>query len=245
MKNILIFGASSKIAHCTARLFAAEDSKFFLVARDSAKLDTIAKDLQARGAHEVVTHTADLADTNNHSACIEAAVSAMERIDICLIAHGTLGDQVLCQDNIDETLDQINVNGLSYISLMTRISQQMEKQNCGILAVISSVAGDRGRQSNYVYGSAKALVSAFAEGMAHRFSQSNIRVILIKPGLVDTPMTSDFPKGPIWASAESVATGIYKAIQKPRTTVYLPFFWRYIMLLIKQTPSWVMHKTKL
>lgn len=245
MKNIIIFGATSKIAHCTARLFAAEGDQLFLVARDSKKLELIANDLKARGAKSVVTHTTDLADTTKHSECISFAVKEMGQIDICLIAHGVLSNQAECEEDTNETINQININGLSYISLMSQIGQQMQSQKVGVLAVISSVAGDRGRQSNYVYGAAKSLVSTFAEGMAHRFAQFNIDVILIKPGFVDTPMTAEFPKGPIWASPESVADGIYKAISRPKHVVYLPFFWRYIMLVIKHVPNWLMHKTKL
>ena len=121
----------------------------------------------------------------------------------------------------------------------------MQQQGRGSLAVISSVAGDRGRQSNYVYGAAKSLVSTFAQGMAHRFANSGVNVVLIKPGFVDTPMTAEFDKGPLWASAEQVAQGIVNAINKGKTIQYLPFFWQQIMLLIKFVPTWLMHKTKL
>ncbi len=205
----------------------------------------VADDLTARGASQVVKDVADISATNEHTNLLARATEALGDIDLCLIAHGTLGNQAEAEQNVAEALTQINTNGVSYVSLMTLMANQMEQRGAGTLAVISSVAGDRGRKSNYVYGSAKSLVSAFAQGMAHRFANSAVNVVLIKPGLVDTPMTADFEKGPIWASADSVAAGIVKAIENKSSLKYVPFFWQPIMAIIKFLPNWVIHRTNL
>jgi decaprenylphospho-beta-D-erythro-pentofuranosid-2-ulose 2-reductase len=140
---------------------------------------------------------------------------------------------------------EFNTNGTSTIALMTVAANRFEAQRHGALAVISSVAGDRGRQSNYLYGSAKAAVSAFASGLRQRLAKVGVAVVTIKPGFVDTPMTKDFPKGPLWAKPEAVARGIMRAIDRRRNVVYLPWFWCLIMLIIRHIPESVFKRIKL
>ena len=139
----------------------------------------------------------------------------------------------------------MQTNALSTISLLTIIANRFEANKDGTIAVISSVAGDRGRASNYVYGSAKACLNVYLQGLRHRLSGSGVNVLTVKPGFVDTPMTETFEKGPLWASPEQVAWDIRRAIARRRTVIYTPWFWRWIMLIIRLVPTPVFHRTKL
>ena len=235
--KIAILGATSAIAHETAKYFAKDNAEIFLVGRSEGKLETIANDLKVRGAKRVDTFTSDLANLDLHQALLNETVATLEQIDVLLIAHGTLGDQKLCEQSVAEMLKEFTNNCTSVLSLLTLFANYFEQQKRGTIAVISSVAGDRGRQSNYVYGTAKAAVTAFLQGLRGRLAKSGVHVLTIKPGLIDTPMTADLKKGPLMASARSVGEGIYKAIQHKKEVVYLPAFWLPIMLIVKSIPE--------
>lgn len=237
MKRILIIGATSAIAEQCARIWAAKGDSFHLVARNEQHVQTIAADLKVRGASEVTTYCADLNDIEKHIALLDMAEEALGSVDIVLIAHGTLSNQKKCELSVDKTLAEIKTNALSTISLLTLIANRFEEKSNGTICVISSVAGDRGRASNYVYGSAKAMVTTFLSGLRQRLNNSNIAVVTIKPGFVDTPMTSAFKKGPLWAKPNAVASKIVKAIDKKRSEIYVPVFWLLIMMVIKLIPS--------
>ena len=237
MKGILIIGATSAIAEQCARIWAAKGDALHLVARNEQHIQTIAADLKVRGASEVTTYCADLNDIEKHIALFDMAEEALGSVDIVLIAHGTLSNQKKCELSVDKTLAEIKTNALSTISLLTLIANRFEEKNNGTICVISSVAGDRGRASNYVYGSAKAMVTTFLSGLRQRLNNSNIAVVTIKPGFVDTPMTSAFKKGPLWAKPNAVASKIVKAIEKKRSEIYVPVFWLLIMMVIKLIPS--------
>ena len=164
-------------------------------------------------------------------------MAKLESIDILLIAYGTLGNQELAEQSVAEMLKEFNNNCTSVLSLLTLFANYFEQQKRGTIAVISSVAGDRGRQSNYVYGTAKAAVTAFLQGLRGRLAKSGVNVLTIKPGIIDTPMTANIKKGLLTANAKGVGEGIYKAIQQKKEVVYLPFFWRPIMLIVKSIPE--------
>lgn len=237
MSNILILGATSAIAKQTTRLFAADEHNLYLVSRNKNKLSSMKQDMLVRGAKEVNYESIDLADETQHEELIKRATETMGSIDIVLIAYGTLGKQKTSEKNYANTLKELQINCLSVISILTIIANQFEQQGSGSIAVISSPSGDRGRQSNYVYGTAKGALSIFLQGLRNRLAKSKVHVLTIKPGFVDTPMTKDFKKGLLWVSPESISKGIYTAIKKKREVVYLPFFWRYIMLIIKSIPE--------
>ena len=240
MKNWIVIGATSAIAESVCRLWSVRGYNLFLVGRNQEKLDTVAKDYQVRGASTVYTHLLDVKDHAQHQSCWDAATKAMGKVDGMLIAHGTLPDQKKCEASYDTAFEEISVNGLSVVSLCTIAANELEKQGSGHIAVISSVAGDRGRQSNYVYGAAKGMVSIFLQGLRNRLFKSDVYVTTIKPGFVDTPMTAEFDKGgPLWASPDQVAAGIVSAIDKRRSVVYLPWFWLGIMLIIRGIPEMV------
>lgn len=245
MKRVLILGATSAIAEETARCFAVQGDQLFLAARNAEQLQTMAADLRLRGATEVYTAMFEATDYEAHPKLIETAKTALKGLDVALITHGTLPDQNTCQQSFEQTQAEFTINALSVISLLTLLANHFEETRHGVLGVITSVAGDRGRQSNYVYGSAKGCLNIFLAGLRHRLAKSGVTVLTIKPGFVDTPMTKDFTKGLLWASPATVARDIYRAVEKRRSVIYTPWFWRWIMGVIRLTPSTLFHKTKL
>ncbi len=245
MQKILIIGATSSIAEATARFWAERGEALFLVGRQAPRLEVIAADLRVRGAASVACFAMDACDRSAHAAMLEAAQAAMGGLDVALIAHGSLPDQKACEASVDLTLREIDNNALSVIALATRLGELFAAQGRGSLAVISSVAGDRGRQSYYVYGAAKGMVSLFLQGLRNRLAKKGVQVLTIKPGFVDTPMTAAFAKGALWAKPEAIARGIVKAVDGRRDEVYLPGFWRLIMLLICHIPERLFKKLSL
>ena len=245
MKRILIIGATSAIAEHCARIWAAMGDALHLVARNEQHVQVIASDLKVRGASEVTTYCTDLNDMDKHEELLDVADAVIGSIDVVLIAHGTLSNQKSCEFSVHETLAEIQTNALSTISLLTIIANRFEAKKSGTICVISSVSGDRGRASNYVYGSAKAMVTTFTSGLRQRLHKSNVSVVTVKPGFVDTPMTSEFKKGFLWASPNVVANKIVKAIDKKRAEVYVPSFWFGIMKVISLIPNSIFKMMKL
>lgn len=245
MKKILIIGAGSAIAEATARMFAERGDSLFLVGRKANVLETMCADLKVRGAGAVGMHTLDANDSSAHEAMLQDAQLSLGGLDVVLIAHGTLSDQKKCERSVELTMQEINTNALSAVAILTRVANTFEALEAGTIVVISSVAGDRGRQSNYVYGSAKALVTAFTSGLRQRLFKSGVSVVTIKPGFVDTPMTAAFPKGALWAKPQKIAAGIVSAVDRSGTVLYLPSFWRPIMFIIRCIPESIFRKLKL
>ena len=245
MKKILVIGATSAIARATARLFAEAGDALFLAARNADKLAAIAADMKVRGAIEVHTLEFDAVDYDQHQLLIETAVQTLHGLDVVLIAHGTLPDQKACEQSFDLARREFEINALSTISLLTHLANYFEAKGEGTIAVISSVAGDRGRKSNYVYGSAKGTVTVFLQGLRNRLHKSGVKVLTIKPGFVDTPMTADFQKGWLWASPDSVGLEIIRAVGRDIDVAYVPWFWRPIMGVIALIPESLFKKLSL
>jgi short-subunit dehydrogenase len=245
MRKILILGANSAIAQSVARIFVAKGDALFLVGRNPEKLDILVNDLKTRGGKKVGSLSEDLNHTEKHSEIIQTARTFLGGLDTVLIAHGELGKQEQAQANYEGAIQLLNTNFLSQVSLLTLLANDFEKQKSGTLAVISSVAGDRGRQSNYVYGTAKGAISIFLSGLRNRLFRSNVNVITFKLGFVDTPMTQEFKKGLLWASPDKVGAGIVRSIEKKRSIVYLPGFWFWIMWIIRSIPETIFKKLKL
>ena len=244
MRKILIIGATSAIAEACARRWAARGDALFLLGRDGQRLHAIADDLRIRGAAEVAVTTFDVNDYEAQEAAIEAARVALGGVDIALIAHGTLPDQAACDHDTAQTMAEFQTNATSTLALMQRLAVLFESQGEGQLAVISSVAGDRGRDSNAVYGAAKAAVSTYASALRQRLHRHGITVLTIKPGFVDTPMTAQLRKGALWATPDRIARGIVNAIDRGRSIVYLPWFWRPVMTLIRLLPEFIFRRMK-
>lgn len=237
MQKILIIGATSAIAEAVAQRFAVQGRSLYLLARNQERLHMLAADLKVRGASEVFQSAFDANDFASHAELLRKVVTEMGGLDTVLIAHGTLGEQKACEADVQKTLAELNTNAISVISLLTHLANHFEQQRHGSLAVIGSVAGDRGRQSNYVYGTAKGALGIFLQGLRNRLHKSGVQVLTIKPGFVDTPMTASFAKGPLWATPEKVAAHIEKAIEKKSDVLYTPGFWMLIMLIIKSIPE--------
>lgn len=245
MRRIFIFGATSAISEATARLFAREGHSFFLVARDTLKLNALADDLLVRGAAKVLMDVADALDYGRHQALVQAAFNGLGGLDTALISHGTLPDQKLCEQSSAVALRVFEINALGAVSVLTHIADRFDAQGFGTIAAISSVAGDRGRQSNYVYGASKAALSAYLQGLRNRLHRRGVHVLTIKPGLVDTPMTAAFRKGLLWSSPEQIASGIFQAIKNKKEVAYLPWFWSPVSLAMRLLPESVFKRMSL
>jgi len=245
VNSILIFGATSAIATAVARIYADRGTSLFLVGRREEALEAVRDDLVTRGAEEVAIAVADLDKCDEHPALLMEAVAFLGEIDMALIAHGILGDQHACENDWNVAADSLQTNFISAASLLTHLGNHMAERGKGTIAVISSVAGDRGRGSNYVYGTAKAATTAFAQGLRNRLYKKDVHVLTVKPGFVATPMTAHLKQGPLFATPEQVAKGIVRAIAKRRDVVYLPWFWRPIMTIIRLIPEAVFKRLSL
>ena len=237
MKTILIIGAASAIAEETAKLYAARGYRLVLWGRNTDRLESIAKNLKVLGAQDVQSFEIDLDQCEKHAALFEKTLAKADAIDVALLAHGNLPSQEEVQASYEAMRPSLQTNFLSYTSLLTVLAGYFETRKQGVLAAITSVAADRGRKSLYVYGAAKAGTSAFVDGLRGRLVASGVHVINIKPGMVDTPMTSHLKKGVLFASPQRVAQGIVKAIRKKKSTAYIPGYWRLVMFLINCIPE--------
>jgi decaprenylphospho-beta-D-erythro-pentofuranosid-2-ulose 2-reductase len=243
--GVVIMGATSAIASACARKWAEKGARFFLVGRNSEKLQQVSSDLVARGASAVTTHLLDFNQFAGHHGMLDACYGALGQIDIALIAHGSWPDQKACERDADLALREFSNNALSVISLLTQLANRMQAHGSGTIAVISSVAGDRGRSSNYLYGSAKAAVSTFSEGLRTRLCRSGVHVLTVKPGLVDTPMIQgrSLPKFLV-ATPEKVARDIVRAVACKKNAIYTPSFWAAIMMIVRCLPFPIFKRIK-
>ena len=245
MRRIVIFGGTSAIAEATAREFAQRGDAIFLIGRSRERLDAIARDLKIRGASQVGFASQDLRELARFEGLLDEAQSTLGGLDAALIAHGTLPDQAACESSVDTLVDQLQTNAISVMALCTLLANRFAAQKRGVIAVISSVAGDRGRRSNYAYGSAKAAVTAFTSGLRQRLLPLGVFVVTIKPGFVDTPMTAAFQKGALWATPAAVAKQIAAAMIRGTPVIYTPGFWRPIMFVIRSVPEFVFRRLSL
>jgi decaprenylphospho-beta-D-erythro-pentofuranosid-2-ulose 2-reductase len=244
MLRIAILGASSAIAEQCARVWAPRGARFVLVGRRQDLLRSIAADLTVRGAETVECDVADLSALASLPATVKRVHSALGAIDIVLIAQGSLTDEVRAASDSEYLRAELDLNSIGPAVLMNEFAVILSRQGFGTLAVMSSVAGDRGRAMNGTYGSAKAMVTAFASALRQRVSPDGVTVLTIKPGSVDTPMTSDRPKGLLWSSAEHVARDIVAAIDAKKLVLYTPTYWRLVMLTISMIPERLFKRLK-
>ena len=245
MTRIIVLGALSDIAEATCRLYAAEEAKLVLAGRDRKRLESVAADLRVRGAAEVEVASGDLAKIDPEKSLADWGAK-LGGVDIILLAYGALGDQRDVERDLGAAATLIDVNFKSAALWCLAAANELEAQRHGALVVIGSVAGDRGRQSNYLYGATKAGLGILVQGIAHRLAPSGARAVLIKPGFVDTAMTAHIEKkGALWSSPEKVAALIRKAAASGRPIAYVPGYWRLIMTVIKSVPAQIFHRTKL
>jgi decaprenylphospho-beta-D-erythro-pentofuranosid-2-ulose 2-reductase len=237
VKRILIVGATSAIAEATARRFAARGDSLFLVGRNALALQAIADDLRLRGAAEAASAVFDAREPETFAPILAAAVVRLGGLDAALIAHGSLSNQGVCEASVEALREEFVINTLSVITISLLLSRHFTSQGQGVIAAISSVAGDRGRKSNYIYGASKAAVSTFLSGLRQQLYASGVRVVTIKPGFVDTPMTAAFKKGALWATPAQVARDIVRGMDRGTPVLYTPWFWRPIMAVVRFVPE--------
>lgn len=240
MTTICVIGATSAIATaCVERFIETENSvKCVLLGRNTIKLEALTSRFLQKGAKAATFHTLDIAQIDQHEGAIESSVKDFGIFDIVIVAHATTPDQIACEEDANVALEAIFINGSSVISLLTRITAKEFVREGGTIAVISSVAGDRGRRSNYVYGSAKSMLTAFSSGLRSRLLDKNINVLTVKPGYVDTPLNDgiELPKLLV-VSPEYAGRKIVSAIARRRSVKYVPFFWYFIMGVIRVIPE--------
>jgi len=242
-QTILILGASSAIAQATARQLATSKTHFLLVGRDEERLHSIANDLEQRTRCKAEIFATQLIDTSQHGKLMDQAVKVLgTKIDFTLIAYGTLPDQDTTQDDPETTLESFQVNFNSPASLLTHLASHYQKQQSGTIAVITSVAADRGRKTLYTYCAAKAALSSLTDGIRGRLFSHNVQVLNIKPGVIDTPMTAHLKKGLLASTPEKVAKDIEKAIEKGKDILYTPRRWLLIMFIIRHIPEKIFKK---
>ncbi len=244
-QRIVVLGATSKIAQEIARLAAADRKQFLLVGRRPGRLATVAGDLAARGAAAVDCVSADLADIASHPALVEEVLAKMPDFDTIVLAYGTLGEQARAENSAEYAFSELTTNFTSAVSLLTRFSTLLMPRRAGCIAVITSVAGDRARRSNYIYGTAKGALALFTQGLRAKLFSAGIRVLTIKPGPVATPMTANLPARSKFANPETVARTIYRELEDGhRDILYVPGYWRWVMLAIRHIPESIGKKLK-
>jgi decaprenylphospho-beta-D-erythro-pentofuranosid-2-ulose 2-reductase len=245
MNKCIIFGATSTIIQKLTTMLIADYQSFSLVARSSEKLEVVKNDLIARGAKEVHIYQCDFSNSTNIDSLLVQLDMVKSTYDLVIMGQGVLPDQKTCSENYNDFLRQFQTNFLSMVHITTSLVPKMKERKQGKLVYIGSVAGDRGRKSNYAYGTAKASLETFTQGLRNELNDYRIQVTLIKPGFVDTAMTANLKKGMLFASAEKVADGIYHAISSNKDTVYLPSFWMLIMFIIRNIPEAIFKKLSL
>ena len=243
--RVLVLGATSSIAIATCRMLAERGASLYLVARNEDKLAIVEGDFRTRGAKFVESRVLNLDDTAKHPAMLQQAIDALGGIDLAYLAHGVLGDQAAAEEDFVVANAILQTNFISAVSLCTWLANYFVRQRAGTLAVISSVAGDRGRKSNYVYGASKGALNIFLAGLRNRVDREGVNVITIKPGPTLTPMTAHMPNSQKFATPEKVASDILAAVESRKDVVYSPGIWAIIMFVIRSIPESIFKKLNL
>jgi short-subunit dehydrogenase len=245
MKHVLIVGATSDMAAACARQFAAKGIHLVLAGRNEEVLNRLAQELRETYPVQVRTLGFDALHFKSHPDFFRKAVDAFGSLDGVLIAHGYLGEQKRAERDWEEARKILDTNFTSVVSVANLAAAYFERKKAGFICCFSSVAGDRGRQSNYLYGSAKGGLSVYLQGLRNRLCKSGVHVLTVKPGFVATKMTAGMDGMFLVAQPERIARSLYTAIKRKRNVVYLPWFWREIMWIIKAIPEWLFKRMNL
>jgi decaprenylphospho-beta-D-erythro-pentofuranosid-2-ulose 2-reductase len=237
MMRTLLIGGTSAIGEQVARHLAVVKGSLCLTARDTGRLVAIAADLGVRGAVQVEIDRVDITDMADLDGLVSRAAESLGGLDTLIFVAGLLPDQAEVNRDPSRLRETMEVNAISAMVVLNEAAAFFEQQGHGRIVAIGSVAGDRGRATNYAYGAAKGALEIFMSGLRQRLHKSGVKVLLVKPGFVDTPMTADFKKGPLWASPERVARDIVRAMERGRSVIYTPWYWRWIMLIIRHIPE--------
>jgi len=237
MAKVLILGATSPIARSIAARFGADGSQLYIAARDAVEAERIAADVTVRTGARAIAGAFDAARFASHADFIRRAIEALGGLDGIVVCFGTLGDEAAAQTDPDAALATLHQNFTGAVSLITLAARHLEEQRSGFIIVIGSVAGDRGRARNYVYGAAKGALAIFAQGLRGRLASAGVHVMTVKLGTVDTRMTWG-REGALLTVAPSIAADrIYAAWRRGAEVVYVPWFWRPIMGTLKLLPE--------
>jgi short-subunit dehydrogenase len=246
MKTVLILGANSAMARALARKLAGPQTHLILAGRNLKELELSAADLEIRThAPQPLVAAFNALDLDSHEDFLKTMLEKIPSLDEVYLFFGQMAEQAEAQKDFQMVHEMLMANYVGAVSILERIAGRMEAQKRGLIVGVSSVAGDRGRQSNYLYGSSKAGLTAYLQGLRNRLAHSNVRVLTVKPGMVDTPMTSHMKKGLLFSKPEQIAQGILAAVRKGKDVVYLPWYWRWIMLIIRSIPEPVFKKMKM
>lgn len=243
--RVLVLGSSSAIAEQIGRLLASVGTIFYLTARNIDRLEAVAADLRVRGAVRVETARLDVTDVSALTGLVSDVSEELGGLDTVIVAAGLLPDQARVNNDSDLLRGTMEVNAVSAMVVLNEAAALFEQQSHGQIVAIGSVAGDRGRATNAAYGAAKGALEIFMSGLRQRLHKSGVQVLLVKPGFVDTPMTADFTKGPLWASPKRAAKDIVRAMEKGRSVIYTPWYWRWIMLVIRYFPESIFVRLRL
>jgi decaprenylphospho-beta-D-erythro-pentofuranosid-2-ulose 2-reductase len=244
--SLLVLGANSLIAQAAASKFAEAGHEIIFAGRHTEEIAKLANDFQIR--YKVTSSAVhfDGLDYQSHKKFLEDVLAKTPDLNYVLIAFGYLGTQDKAQSDFNEAHKIIDTNYTGVVSITELIAAEFESRKKGNIALISSVAGDRGRQSNYMYGSAKAALTAYSSGLRSRMLRSGVSVLTVKPGFVNTPMTYGMPlPKPLVASPQKVGGDIYKAMVSGKSILYTPFYWRFIMMIVKSIPEFIFKKLKI
>jgi len=236
-RRVLVLGASSGIAQAVIRRLASQGAQLFLVARSAERLAAVAADARVRGAKEVLTHPQDLDDVDAHPSLLDRAFAALGTVDLTFVAYGVLGTSEDCERDIALTQRVLLTDFAAPALFCQALAMRLVGQGTGTLAVLGSVAGDRGRKSNYAYGGAKGGLAVFLAGLRQRLYRHGVHVLTVKPGWVDTPMTASLRKNALYAKPDRVAGDILRAVEEGEDILYTPGFWRLVMGIVKAIPE--------
>lgn len=238
-KNIIILGATSAIAEAYGRAVLDEETSFLLVGRNKDKIEKIKNDYIARGAKSVKDYILDFSKISTFEHFFDFIRSDFSDFNEVLFAYATLPNQEDLFFNSKALQEELSLNVVSPFIMLTNIANFLKQKGEGQIIGISSVAGDRGRKANFIYGSTKSALTTYLAGLRNYLFDYNVRVLTVKPGFVDTPMTDGMEKGALFVKPEVIAEGIVKAVRSGKDQVYLPWFWKYIMLIIKYIPEFI------
>lgn len=246
-KRVVIIGATSTIAtHCARMWVQREPIDLILVGRNKEKTEHVARDLRVRSPQsEISVMLSNFHGAGNIQSIVSEIVS-QRAVDLVMIAQGSLSDQIMCQSELALCEEALQVNALSPVLFAEAFADHFQSKNSGTLIVIGSVAGDRGRKSNYIYGAAKGLITRYMQGLEHRFFGSNVKIVLVRPGPTDTPMTRQLKEsGMALASVDEVARTIVGHVDRGVTDIYVPVKWKWIMLIITHLPKFIFNRLKI
>lgn len=240
--NVVVFGGTSAIAEALCLRLAQRIASLTLIARNEEKLSTVVERISRRYSGSIRCVIADLRELGQHVTLVRTVLGGLESVDYIVLAHGVLPDQEELNTDYEQAMELFTLNATAMISLTELCTRHLEGQGHGTIAVLSSVAGERGRKRMIVYSAAKSAVSTYCEGLRLRALDHGVHVVVLKPGVILTPMTQDRIRTPLDSTVERAAKAIDCAMSKRQGVAYIPWFWRPIMAIVRILPEWLFRR---